>query len=157
MAIDPDVAALQRLAERSDDELLALAGLPDASSDRAADAMLRILDPSLAASLEEDGLLPRFSISLQQARENGRARVAAYIADRRERLQATICPLAKSEGADRDLIVTIGPALLADAVVQSGGEPTAMLMAMIAYLLTRSIDELCADWDPPIGSSTVLV
>lgn len=156
MAIDPDVSALKRLAERPDDDLLAIVGLLDDSASVSTGAILHVLHPDLAQSFEEEDLVPRFRIDLKQARDNGRARIDAYMASRREYLRNLICPLVTSSGAERDLLVNFGPAVLADILAQSGGEPNAALLAMVAYMLTRSADSLCSDWDPPAGSASVI-
>jgi hypothetical protein len=153
VATDADVAALRRLSQRSDDDLLALVGILDESPNVAADAIMRILDPELAESFEEDGLLPRFDLNLQQLRDKGRARVERFLSDRRRELQTLICPIATGGDAERDLLITLGPATLADAVVHTGGEPNAALLAMVAYLLTRTVNELCSDWQPPSGGA----
>lgn len=156
MATDPDLSALKRLAERPDDDLLALVGLLDDSASASTNAILHVLQPDVAQTFEEEGLVPRFRIDLKQARENGRARINAYMAARREYLRNLICPLATSSGAERDLLVNFGPAVLADILDQSGGEPNAALLAMVAYMLTRSAESLCSDWDPPVGSASAI-
>jgi len=156
VATDPDISVLARLAERPDDDLLAIVGLLDDAANVTTDAILHILDPVLAQSLEEEGLVPRFRIDLKQAQARGRARIDAYMETRREYLRNLICPLATSSGADRDLLVNFGPAVLADILAQSGGEPNAALLAMVAYMLTRCAEALCSDWDPPAGSAPVV-
>lgn len=148
MATDQDIQALQRLAERSDDDLLALVGILDGDPDVRIDALVRLLDPSLAESLEADGLLPRPAFDIQGLRQRGRARIEEYLASRREELRNLICPLATP---DRNLLVTLGPAALADAVAHLGAEPTAALLALVVWVLTRSVEELCSDWQPPTG------
>lgn len=149
MASDSDVRVVEALLTRPPGDLLALAGA-GADPDLAFNALIAQAAPDLADSLASDGLLPKLKVDRASLVEAGRRRIHEWVCANRLFLQSTVCPLHAARGG-RELLLAIVPALLADAAAFGGVPISSVSMAMVAWLLSQQLDELCADWPGQSG------
>lgn len=155
MDTDAHNTALASLAARPPDYLLALAGTLDDGS-LVLSTLAALSQSDLVAALDADGALPDGLPDLAALRDRGRRAVREVLEARRAELQALICPVAQRPDVAA-LIGAVGSAAVHDVGKALDAEPSTALLAIVAYLLTASVQELCADFPGPRGGAAAAI